>query len=76
VWDLATHQLRTRVGGRARGSCAALATQAWIDDGHRAIVEAACHTAPGAHLDALSARTRQRLDGIDVVWDWSTAGGS
>jgi WD40 repeat protein len=77
IWDVATHELRLRIGGRTRdhGSCAALDTEAWADATQRATVAAACATSPGAYLTKLAARSHQRLDGqVDVTWDWLPRG--
>jgi hypothetical protein len=73
MWDVATHQLHERIGGRTRdrGSCSDLPTQAWSDDGHRAIVANACAATPQAYFDHLATHTHQRLDGeVDVTWEW------
>ena len=73
LWTVATREVAMRIGGRTRerGSCAQQAVMAWVDDGHRAIVEAACAADAAAYATGLGARTKQRIDGeIDVTWDW------
>jgi eukaryotic-like serine/threonine-protein kinase len=73
VWDPAAKKLLVRIGGRTRdrGTCADVATQAWIDDMHKAIVSRACSSDAATYFDVLAARSHQRLDGeIDVTWDW------
>ena len=73
LWDLVAHRLETRIGGRTRdrGSCAELASQAWVDEAHRAIVAAACAERAEDHVTRLAARSHQRIDGeVDATWDW------
>jgi WD40 repeat protein/tRNA A-37 threonylcarbamoyl transferase component Bud32 len=73
IWDLVTRKIRMRVGGGTRdhGSCADLATAAWIDSGQRELVDAACQVAPAAYADGLAARSQQRLDVDDLTARWS-----
>ena len=73
LWDVATRAIRSRIGGRTRdhGSCADLATAAWVDPGHRAVVTAACAEDPATYAARLAARTHQRIDDdVDARWDW------
>ncbi len=73
IWDVATGQLRERIGGRTRdvGTCNDVATQVWIDDGHRAIVSRACAAPADEYFIELAARTHQQLaHDVDVTWDW------
>lgn len=73
LWDVATRRLATRIGGRTRdrGSCDELASQAWIDEAHRAIVATACASSPSDHVTKLGTRSHQRIDGeVDATWDW------
>ena len=73
LWDVPTRTIRARIGGRIRdhGSCADLATAAWVDAGHREIVSGACTLDAKRYAERLAARTHQRLDNdIDAHWDW------
>jgi WD40 repeat protein len=73
IWDVAARRPIMRLGGRTRdrGSCADLATQAWIDGTHRAIVDAACTQSPIAYFTRLAAHSLQRIDDeVDVTWTW------
>ncbi|HEY3804261.1 MAG TPA: protein kinase [Kofleriaceae bacterium] len=73
IWDAASHRVAKRIGGRTRdrGSCADLATQAWVDDAHRAIVASACAASPAEYFARLSRVSHQRIvDEVDATWNW------
>ncbi len=73
IWDAAARRLVTRIGGRTRdrGSCADLASQAWIDEAHRAIVAAACSATPDGYAAQLAQHSHQRIDNqVDATWIW------
>ena len=73
IWDVASHRPVMRIGGRTRdrGSCADLASQAWVDATHRAIVAAACGASADTYFQRLEAHTFQRIDGeVDATWSW------
>jgi WD40 repeat protein len=72
-WDVAARAVRLRIGGKARdhGSCTDIAAQSWVDDAHRAVVAAACKTAPHEYLSRVSAALHLELQGkVDVVEHW------
>ena len=74
VWDVATREVRYRIGGKARdfGRCDNFVQQRRVDNTHKQIVQTACTSEAAAYLTRIQGMTHRRIeDNVDVVPFWN-----